>query len=72
MFMTNLNQEMGFHVQILYASTFKEFIDKGTTIERVLISKGSIKLYDKKPYSNNNNNKVNINAPNINNNNTIK
>jgi len=66
MFVTNLNQEIGFHLQILCASTFEEVIDKGTTIERALITKGSIKLYDNKSNNNNNNNKLHINAPNAN------
>jgi len=48
MFVTNLNQELGFHLQILCASTFEEVINKGTTIEWALIAKGSIKLYDYK------------------------
>jgi len=66
MFVTNVNQEIGFHLQIFCASTFEEVIDKGTTIERALITKGLIKLYDNKSYSNNNNNnnnKLNINDP---------
>jgi len=69
MFVTNLNQELGFDLQILCASTFEEVIDKGTAIERALIAKGSIKLYDyKSNNNNNNNNKPNNNTPNTNNN----
>jgi len=46
MFVTNLNQEMGFHLQIQCMSTFEEFINKGTSIERALIAKGAIKIYN--------------------------
>jgi len=73
MFVANLNQELGFHLQILCTSTFEEVIDKGTTIERALIAKGSIKLFDHKSNNNNHNNnnnnyKSNHNTPNTNNN----
>jgi len=49
---------MAFHLQVHYASTFDEIIEKGVTIEKALIAKGLVKIYNK-----NNNDKTSNDKP---------
>jgi len=42
-FVQNLSQELGFHLQILSATTFDEITYKGINIEKALIAKGVVK-----------------------------
>jgi len=44
-FVQNLNQELGFHLQILSAITFDKITYKGINIEKALISKGVAKIF---------------------------
>jgi len=64
MFVTNLNPELAFHLQVFCASNFEELIEKGITIEKSLVAKGSIKLYDNNKNNHNNNNNTSSNNNN--------
>lgn len=45
MFTKNFNKDIGYELRKACLSTFKEVIEKGLVVEKVLIAQGTIKIF---------------------------